>query len=154
LFFAEIMADTTTPSAKAPWHLWAVGVASVIWNSIGVLDFVMTQTRNQAYLSGLTAVQRDFFFSFPLWVVLAWCVAVFGGALASVLLLLRRRQAVHLFLASAVGMVLTDFNSFVLSNGLKVMGGAGSLAFTAVIFVIGVLLLIYARRMRRRGVLC
>jgi hypothetical protein len=33
------------------------------------------------------------------------------------------------------------------------MGGAAALTFTTVIFVIGVLLLFYARAMRRRGVL-
>ena len=153
IFFAEVMADSTTPPAKAPWHLWAVGAASLVWNSFGALDFVMTQTRNQAYLSSLTPVQRDFFFGFPLWVVVAWGVAVWGGVLASLLLLLRKRQAAHLFLASVVGMVLTDINSYVLTEGMKVMGGAGPLTFTAVIFTIGLLLLGYARAMRKRAVL-
>ncbi len=119
----------------------------------GALDFVMTQTRNAAYLKSLTPVQLEFFFSFPMWVVIAWGIATWGGVVGSLLLLFRRGLAVPVFLASIIGMILTTFHNFVLANGLKVMGGVGGLIFGAIIFVIGLLLWIYARAMRRRGVL-
>jgi hypothetical protein len=125
---------------------------SLLWNSGGALDFVMTESRNKAYTSSFTAEQSAYFYGFPVWVVAVWGVAVWGGVLGSLLVLLRKRQAVPLFLASAVCMVLIDIYSFALSNGFKVMGGGG-LAFSAVIFVIGVLLLAYARAMRKRRVL-
>ena len=146
------MADPTTPSTKAPWHLWVVGVVSLLWNSVGAMDFVMTQTRNAAYLKGVTPEQLAFFYGFPLWVVIAWGVATWGGVLGSLLLLLRRGLAVCLFLLSLIGMVLTTIHNFGLSNGMQVMG-AGALAFSSTIFVIGVLLWVYARAMRKRGVL-
>ncbi len=113
----------------------------------------MTQTRNAAYLKSLTPVQLEFFFSFPMWVVIAWGIATWGGVVGSLLLLFRRGLAVPVFLASIIGMILTTFHNFVLANGLKVMGGVGGLIFGAIIFVIGLLLWIYARAMRRRGVL-
>lgn len=113
----------------------------------------MTQTRNKAYMSGFTQPQLDFYYGFPGWVVLAWGVAVWGGVLGSLLLLLRRRRAAPLFLASAVCMILTDTYTYALAGGWKVMGGAAAVAFSAVIFVIGVLLLVYARSMGRRGTL-
>jgi hypothetical protein len=149
------VADSITPPAKTPWHLWAIGVASLLWNSVGATDFVMTQTKNAAYMrmSGVTPAQLEFYYGYPFWVVAAWGIAVWGGVLGSLLLLLRRRQAFHLFFVSAIGMVLTDIYNFALTNGFKVMGGAGALIFGAVIFVIGVLLLLYARSMCRRGVL-
>jgi len=145
------MVATAIQSAKAPWHLWVVGVVSLLWNSVGALDFVMTQTKNATYMRGFTSAQLEFYYGFPLWVVAAWGITVWGGVLGSLLLLLRKRQAVHLFLFSAICMVLTDIYSFALSNGLKVMGGAWALIFSAVIFVIGVLSLLYARSMRRSG---
>jgi len=128
-------------------------VISLLWNSVGAMDFVMTQTKNKAYMSGFTPAQLDFYYGFPLWVVAAWGIAVWGSVLGSLLLLLRRRMAVHLFVASVICMVVTDIHNFALSNGLKIMGGAGTLVFSAVIFVIGVLLLVYARSMCKRGVL-
>ncbi len=147
------MADSMAQSVKAPWHVWVVGAVSLIWNSVGAMDFVMTQTKNKAYMSGFTPAQLDFYYGFPVWVVAAWGIAVWGGVLGSLLLLVRKRQAFHLFLSSSVCMVLADIHNFSAANGLKLMGGAAALAFSAVIFVIGVLLLVYARTMRKRRVL-
>jgi len=147
------MTDSAAHSAKAPWHIWVVGVASVLWNSVGATDFLMTETRNKAYMSGFTQAQIDFCQGIPAWAVATWGIATFGGVLGSLLLLLRRRQAVHVFLVSSLCTALTDVYSFVLSDGLKVMGGAPALAFSAVILVIGLLLLAYARSMSKRGVL-
>jgi hypothetical protein len=147
------MDGADTQSAKTPWHLWVVGAVSLLWNSTGAMDFVMTQTKNAAYMSKLAPAQLEFYYGLPLWVVAVWGIAVWGGVLGSLLLLLRKSLAVHLFLASLICIVVTDFQNYVLSNGLKVVGGAGSLIFCAVILAIGVLLLVYARSMRKRGVL-
>jgi len=152
-FFAEAMADAATQSAKTPWHVWLVGVVSLLWNSVGAMDFVMTETRNKAYMSAFTPAQLEFYYGYPFWVVAAWGIAVWGGVLGSLLLLFRRRLAVHLFLASLACMVLTDLYNFALCNGLKIMGGMGTLIFSAVIFVIGALLVFYARSMCKRSVL-
>jgi hypothetical protein len=152
-FLAESMADSMVHSVKAPWHVWVVGAVSLIWNSVGAMDFVMTQTRNKAYMSGFTPAQLDFYYGFPVWVVAVWGIAVWGGVLGSLLLLMRRRQAFHLFLSSSVCMVLADIYNFGAANSLKLMGGAAAVAFSAVIFVIGLLLLVYARTLRKRRVL-
>lgn len=113
----------------------------------------MTQSRNKAYLSGSTPAQLEFYYGFPAWVVAAWGIAVWGGVAGSLLLLFRKRLSVPLFLASLIAMVLTSVHNYALSNGLQVMGGAGALAFSAVIIAIGVVLLLYARSLSRRGVL-
>ena len=148
------MAGSPTSSTKTPWHLWAVGIISALWNSVGVMDFVMTQTRHAAYLSQVPPKLLEYYNSFPAWVVAAWGLAVFGGLLGSLLLLFRKRLAGPVFAASMVGMVLTDLYNFVLTNGLQIMGGGkAALIFPAVIFVIGLLLWFYARAMRARGVL-
>jgi hypothetical protein len=88
-----------------------------------------------------------------MWVVASWALSVWGGMLGALLLLLRKRWAVPVFGVSLAAMVLTSFHNFVLSNGLEVMGGAGGLAFSAVIFVVAVALLFYARHLARGRVL-
>ena len=146
------MADPTTASTKTPWHLWVVGVLSLLWNSVGALDFVMTQTKNAAYMKGFTPAQLEFFYGFPVWVVAAWGIAVWGGVLGSLLLLLLRKGlAGPVFLASMIGMVLTTIHNYVLANGLEVMGGAGTLVLSAIIFIITMVLWLYARAMRQQG---
>lgn len=79
----------------------------------------------------------------------AWAVAVWGGFFGC-LALLRRRWAVGLFVASLVGFVLTTCHNFGLSDGADVMG-TGGVVFSVVIGAVAVLLLVYARRMARRG---
>jgi hypothetical protein len=146
------VADGSVKPARRPWHLWVVGVASLLWNSVGALDFVMTETRNKAYMSSFTPAQLEFYYGFPIWFVVAWGIAVWGGLLGSLSLLLRLRLALQLFLASVICIVLSDIHTFALSNGLRVMGGSGA-AFSAVIFVIGVLQFVYARAMCGRRAL-
>jgi hypothetical protein len=142
-----------TPAVRAPWHLWATGIVAVLWNSVGAFDYVMTQTRNAAYMSAFTPEQLAFFYGIPAWVIAAWAIAVWGGVLGALLLLLRRRLAVWVFLASLLGLIVTTFHNYVLSNGLEIFVDPVSRAFTAVIFVIALGLLLYARAMSKRGVL-
>ncbi len=138
---------------RAPRHLWVIGGLALLWNAMGAMDFVMTQTRNASYLSGFTPAQLAFFYSLPAWVIATWALGVWGGVLGSLLLLFRRRVAVWAFFASLAGMVATTIRNYVLSNGMDVIGDAFSLAFTAVIFLVALGLLLYARAMRARGAL-
>ena len=139
-------------SSGVPTHLWVVGFISLLWNAMGCLDYVLTELHIEAYTMQFTAEQQDFFHDFPGWVVAAWAVAVWGGLLGSLMLLLRKRIAVPIFLVSFIAMVITTFHNYVLSNGLEVLGGF-ALGFSAVIFVIALALYVYAWAMRKRGVL-
>ncbi|MCB1106135.1 MAG: hypothetical protein KDK74_15520 [Cephaloticoccus sp.] len=147
------MAVTPEAPTKTPWHLWVVGVLTLVWNAVGAFDFVMTQTQNEAYMKAFTPEQLEYFYSFPSWVVLCWGIATWGALIGSMLLLLRNRLAHPVFLVSFLAMVITTIHNFVLSDGLQVMGGIGVVIFSAVIFVVALLLVIYAKAMRRRGVL-
>ncbi len=71
----------------------------------------------------------------------------------ALLWLLRKRGAVWVFGVSLVALLSTKFYNVVLSNGLEVFKTTASHVFTAVIFLIAVALLIYARSMQHRGLL-
>ena len=141
------------PNVATPWHLWLVGVLALLWNGIGAFDYVMTETRNASYMSSFTPEQLAYFYGFPAWVVAAWALSVWGGVLGSVLILLRRRWAVPVFVVSLATMAATFVYNYVLTDGLAVMGEGAALAFSALIVAIGIALLLYARRLARIGVL-
>ncbi len=148
------MSETNeTDVERTPWHLWVIGVVALLWNAMGALDYVMTQTRNEEYMSNFTPEQLSFFYGFPAWVDAAWAIAVWGGVLGALLLLIRRRYAVWVFLASLIAMVITAFQNYVLSNGMEVIGDAFILGFTAAIFLAALALLLYARAMQKRKIL-
>jgi hypothetical protein len=137
---------------RTPWHLWVIGIVALLWNLFGAYDYLMTQTENAAYMSRFTAEELEYWYGFPTWVVAAWAVAVWGGVLGAVLLLLKKRLAAPVFLVSFLAMVLTSIHNFLLSDGVAVMGGA-AVAFSAVIFLFALGLWLYARAMARQGVL-
>ena len=141
------------PTSRTPRHLWVIGIVALLWNCIGAFDYVMTQTKNAAYMSAFPPEQLAWFYGLPAWVIAAWAIAVWGGVLGSVLLLLRRRLAVPVFLVSLVGLAVTTFHNYVLSNALEIFPDTFSKAFTLVIIAIALGLFFYSRAMDRRGVL-
>jgi hypothetical protein len=147
------MSEDTAPAAsRTPWHLWVVGILVLLWDVVGAYDYLMTQTQNESYMSQFTPEQLEYFYGFPTWVVAFWALAIWGGLLGTILLLLRKRLAAPVLLGSFASMVVTSIYNFVLSDGLEVMGGTGA-AFTAVIFLVAFGIWFYARSMAKKGVL-
>ncbi len=145
--------ETKEPSkSRRPWHLWVVGIFALLWSLLGVTDYLMTQTRNEQYMSQFTPEQLEYFYNVPAWMVSAWAIGVWGGFLGAILLLLRKRLAEWVFLASLVAFLVTVLYSYGLSNGAEIMGDL-SVVFTAVIFFLSLGLYLYASAMRKRQVL-
>jgi len=138
---------------KARWHFWVVAIIALLWNAMGAMDYLMTQTKNEEYMSNFTQQQLDFFYGLPVWVESAWAIAVWGGVLGAILLLLRKAIAVPVFLVSLIAMVITTIHNYALSNGLEVIGDTFSLVFSAAIFLVSLGLYLYSRAMKQRGVL-
>lgn len=139
-------------SSKAPIHLWIVGGLALLWNLMGAVDYVLTMTRNEAYMSHFTPKQLEFFYGFPAWVVALWAIAIWGGLLGIVLLLLRRRQAVPVLAISFICMVVTMIHNYGFAGGAEISGGSG-IFFSGLVFVISLALIVYSRAMVRKGVL-
>ena len=139
-------------TAKTPVHLWIVGIVTLLWNAMGAYDYLATQLKLESYMSQFTAEQLDYFYGFPVWMVAAWAIAIWASLFGSLSLLLRKVWAVWLFAAAIAGMAVSTVFNFVLSNGLEIMGTTGAV-FTAVIWLIALLVFFYARAMAGRRVL-
>jgi hypothetical protein len=138
---------------RTKWHFWVIGIVALIWNAGGAYDSVMSQTRNEAYMSAFSPEQLEFFYGLPAWTVAAWAIGVWGGVVGTVLLLLKKRAAIWVYAASLAGIAITTIQNYFLANGFEVSGDAFSLTFSAAIIVVGIALLLYARAMLQRGVL-
>ena len=139
-------------SVKAPVHLWIVGIVSLLWNAIGAFDYLASQLKIEFYMSQFTQEQLDYFYGFPAWAVAAWALGVWGSFFGSLALLLRKSWAVPLFGVSILGLAVNSVYTYWMSNGIEVMG-EGAVMFTAVIWVIVLLLFFYARALEKRSVL-
>ncbi|MEE9429197.1 MAG: hypothetical protein V3V25_13725 [Paracoccaceae bacterium] len=139
---------------KTPWHIWLIGIVSLLWNAGGAYDYVMTVSKNTGYIAQFTPEQLAYFSSFPSWMMFSWALGVWAAVLGSLLLLLRSGFAVMAFALSLVGLAGSLIYNFILTDVdyLALVGSAG-LWFTVAIVVVAILLYLYARTMRQRGVL-
>ena len=144
------MSDAQAP--KTPVHLWIIGILALLWDAMGAVDYVMTETRNEAYMAQFTEAQLEFFYNFPAWLVAFWAIAVWGGLLGAILLLLRRKLALPVFIVSLISMVIVTIHNYGFAGAADIVG-AGGLFFSVLIFVVAVFLVLYARAMAQRGVL-
>jgi len=135
---------------QTPWHLWAVGGLSLLWNAFGCYDFTMTATNNADYLASYPQELRDDWLNMPVWVWAIWAIGVFGSLLGSIALLLRRKLAYPLFAASFLA-ALISMGRGVTDNDAPAM--EGQMMMSLVILAIIALLALYARWLSRRDVL-
>lgn len=149
------MTDSNSMTVKTPWHLWLVGVISLLWSGYGGYDFIMTTTQGEAYLraSGFDQPMIDYFIGMPTWMYVPWALGVWGAVAGSILLLLRSRWAVWAFGLSLLGAVVSLVHG--LMNPMPPLPEAMAIMqyMPWVIVVIALFLAWYAWTMRKRGVL-
>lgn len=135
--------------AATPWHLWVVGILTLLWNSVGVLSYMMTELGKLESL-GMTPDQIAYFDSFPAWATAVWALGVWGAFFGSVLLLLRSRWAVTAIAVALIGLIgTTIFQNFM----TQVPEELQSLGLDLTIWATTLFMLWYAMKMRREGVL-
>jgi len=139
-------------NARAGWPFWVIGILALLWNAMGAFDYLATKLRLEFYVSNFTPEQMEYFYGIPAWMTAGWALGVWGAFVGSILLLMRKSWAVWSFAISLLGLAVSTLYNFVLTDGMKIMGTAGAV-FTAVIWVIAIFLLVYARRQATRGVL-
>jgi hypothetical protein len=143
------MSDATFGPAKAPWHLWLVGVVTLLFNAMGIVSYLTTKLGMLAEM-GLTPSQIAFMESYPSWISALWALGVWGAFAGSVLLLLRSRLAVAAMVVATVGLVGTTGGNYLI---LDVPADMQAPALDVAIWVVTLFLLFYARRMVAAGVL-
>ena len=134
---------------KRPWHIWMVGILTLLWNGSGAYTFMMAQTGN---LAGLSADEIAYYAAQPLWFAVSTDIALVGAVAAGVALLLRSRVALWLFTVSLSFIVLNNLYELV-SGSSRMFVSQGAIVLTTVVLVIAVLQFLYARAMQERGIL-
>ena len=142
------MSAIAMPARRRPWHLWVVGILTILWNGSGAYTILMAQAGR---LSDIDAQEAAYYAAQPTWFVIATDIALFLPLAAAVALLLRNRSAVWLFALSAIATVVNNAYDIGAATSLA-LTDRGWLILTAGITVITVLQFAYAWAMRNRGV--
>lgn len=146
-------------SARAPAHLWIVGILALLWNCFGAYDYTMSNMRNMDYIASAMpgvnpAVALAWMDAFPVYAKIGWALGVWGGLLGAILLLMRSRYAVWAFAVSMVGIILSI--GWQLAAAPPLPGATNSpmaKIIPIVVILIGLFLLWYSRNAEKKGVL-
>jgi len=95
--------------SRVHWSFWVIGAVALIWNVLGSANYLMQM--NSELVATLPDTHRAIIEGRPAWATGGFAIAVFGGALGGLLLLLRKSVAVYLFIASLLGTILTMIHS-------------------------------------------
>lgn len=139
-------------SVRTPVHLWIIGVLAILWNFVGVFDYLATKLNLEFYLSEFEPEMLEAVEAMPAWATATWALGVWGAFVGTIGLLLRKKWAVWAYVVSLGGLLMSNVYSFFLSNAAELMGESYPY-MNALIWVIAIFLLFYACAMAKKGVL-
>jgi len=141
-----------TLEGKPPIWFWVIGGLALVWNLMGVGAYISQVTMSAEALAKLSEADQAALASLPSWYLGAFAVAVFGGALGCLALLIRKKWAMVPLVLSLAAVLLQQLYFFVLTDlGSKQHGG--QLVMTLAIPVVALLLVLFARSSSAKGYL-
>ncbi len=139
---------TTTNKPKALY--WIIAVIALIWNAMGVMAYLARAYMTDDAKALLPEAQRELYENVPAWATAAFAIAVFGGLLGSIALIIKKKWAVPLFLISLLGIIVQMVYNFFLSNNMEVYGPGGYI-MPIVVIIIGIFLYMYSKKAKSNG---
>ena len=139
-----------TQRSKAPKWFMIVAAVLLVWNLMGVMAYIMQVTMSPEAFAALPEAQRQLYENTPAWATAAFAIAVNGGALGCVLLLLKRNLAGLFLQLSLAGVLVQMFHSFFMSNSFEVFG-PGGMIMPVMVIVIAIYLVWLAASAKNRG---
>jgi len=130
---------------NTPTWFKVVAVLALLWNLLGCFAFFSDLRLTPDDLARLPETQQALYAARPGWTVAATAIAVFGGALGSIGLLLRKKWALPVFVLSLLGILIQDFGLFVLADGAS-LAGPVAVVMQAVVLAVGVSLVMLSRK--------
>jgi hypothetical protein len=130
-------------AGKPPIWFWIVSALALIWNAMGVMQYLQQAFKTDSFIASCTPEQLEMYANLSSWYTAAFALAVFGGALGCLLLLLRKRLATTLLLISFIAIIIQM--SYV-TFSLKMAN-----AMTPLIIIVGALLVWLSKIATKKG---
>lgn len=137
-------------SRSVPVPFRVIAVLGLLWNLYGLAMFWLNLTISPEAVAALPDAQREITLAMPRWIMLPFAIATIGGVLGMLALLLRRRWATPLLLASLLALVV-QFVTVYATTPVWALTGAAGAVFPLLLWLVALGLWLYARRAAARG---
>ncbi|MDA0678706.1 MAG: hypothetical protein O3A13_01330 [Proteobacteria bacterium] len=128
---------------------WIAGVA-LIWDLLGVGAYVSQVTMSPDVLNAMPDAERALYENVPAWATAAFAIAVNGGVLGSLLLLLRKAFATPVLIISFVGIIVQMYHSLFVVRSIEVYG-PGGMIMPVMVIGIAAFLIWYSMNAKKKG---
>ena len=133
-------------SVAVHWSFWFIGAVMLLWNIMGCINFIVQMDPDA--LAAYRESERTIIEGRPVWATGAFAIAVFGGAIGCVLLLLKKSAAYYLFIASQIGVIVTMIHTL----GVGVDFSIGEILGVILMpLVVATFLIWYSKRAESKG---
>ena len=139
-------------SQKITTWFWVLGVLLLIWNGMGALEYLNNVLVTPGEMAMKSEAERNLIEMTPSWVTSAFALAVWGGLMAAILMLLRKAFAHLMFMASLFGAVVQMCYNFFIAGAYDIYGPEG-LLMPAMIIIIGVYSIYFTGQCKEKGIL-
>ncbi len=128
------------------WSFWVISTIMLIWNVMGCINFLMQM--NPEMINAYRETEQAIISGRPLWATIAFAVAVFGGALGCLLLMLKKSVAFYFFIVSLLGVIITMIHTLGVDTQFSM---AELVGFVLMPIVVAVFLIWYSKYAKSRG---
>ncbi|MBD3653855.1 hypothetical protein [Kangiella sp.] len=135
---------------RLPMWFWIIGILALIWNLVGVYQYISMRLITPEQFAQMDEALQQLHNATPAWVVAAFATAVFSGALASVLLLLKKSVAQLFFLISLLAILVQASYILFMSESIQLLGTQAAV-LPAVLAIVGIFLLWFSNFSKNRG---
>ena len=142
------MSETNT---KIPTWYWIVTIILFLWNLMGIASFYMHVFITDEALAMLPDNERALYAEYPMWTSIVFAIAVFGGALGSLGLLMKRKWAKPLLVISLLAIIIQMSHSLFLTESMEVYGAVQALTMPILVILIAIYEITLANKAIRNG---
>lgn len=141
------MSKTTKPNTI----FWAIGIAALLWNILGVGAYLAQAYMTDDTLALLPQEDQDFYNNIPAWVTATFALSVFSGLFGCIALLMRKKIAIPLFTLSLICVLAQQVYNFFLQDDVTLSGSR--MIGPIMIIVISFFLMWFAKAQKQNGVI-
>jgi len=137
----------TKSNQLVKWHK-LISLLAIIWNLLGVGAYLMHAYMTDEAIAKLPENEQVLYTNIPAWYTGAFAIAVFAGAIGSILLLLKKKLATSILMLSLLGIFVQMYYNFFISKSMEVYG-PGSAVMPVFVIIVGVFLVWYAKNLQK-----
>ena len=123
------------PIHLAPKSFYLLASLALIWNLLGVMAFMGQMMMTPEMLAQMPVAEQNLYQNTPMWVTVVFAIAVFAGVIGLLLLLMKNKVSLNIFIISMIAVLVKMFYLFVMVDGFVVYGVSGSIMPLLVIVV-------------------